>query len=523
MLKSTGAMGVATLLSRILGMARETIYAAFMGTSVEAGAFKMAFQLPNLFRRLLGEGALTAAFIPIFKAKEANEGETEMWRAANAVISALIIAASAISGLVVLGISFLLLGKFKWLSEDTRLMLDLTRIMFPYLLLVCIAAVLIGMLNSRGSFFVPAMGSAVLNIVLIATVFFVTPLFGVSLGRQIYGLALGVLVAGAAQIAYQLPALHKQGYRFQWVTPWKDATVRAVVQKMIPGMMGVAAFQLNVLVTQSIAFFTSPTIVASFDFAVRLMEFPQGMFGISLATYLLPTLSNLVAEKNYAGFRQTYRDAFGYLVFINILASVLLFVLAKPMVRLIFEYGKFGPVATESASWALTCLAPGLILFSLVNITARAFYALGDTSTPMKISSVCLLLNILFAAFLIPALQEGGMGIANTLSAAFNVYFLIYGLRRKLKSLELKELPNLILRMAAVGFTAGVTAWITSVYWEQWIGHRNVAARAGAVFVPCLTATAVYFGLLSFLHVPQVHEVLGIFLKRFRGSSEPPA
>src|SRR4051812_33971275 len=156
MLKSTGAMGLATLLSRILGMARESVYAAFMGAGPVAGAFKMAFMIPNLFRRLLGEGALTAAFIPIFKEKEANEGEAEMWRAANAVISGLVVAASAVSVMVVGIISILLLTKFRWLNPETRLMLDLARIMFPYLLLVCIAAVLIGMLNSRGSFFVPA-------------------------------------------------------------------------------------------------------------------------------------------------------------------------------------------------------------------------------------------------------------------------------------------------------------------------------------------------------------------------------
>src|SRR5436853_3641961 len=132
------------------------------------------------------------------------------------------------------------------------------------------------------------------------------------------------------------------------------------------------------------------------------MEFPQGIFGISLATYLLPTLSGLAAEKTFPEFRKTYVDALGYLIFITLLASILLFVLARPMIRLLFEHGKFGPIATENSSFALMCLAPGLILFSVVNITARAFYALGDTSTPMKISSVCLGLNVLFGLFLIP-------------------------------------------------------------------------------------------------------------------------
>jgi putative peptidoglycan lipid II flippase len=250
------------------------------------------------------------------------------------------------------------------------------------------------------------------------------------------------------------------------------------------------------------------------------MEFPQGIFGISLATYLLPTLSGLAAEKKYPEFRQTYRDALGYLIFINLLASILLVVLAKQMIRLLFEHGKFGPLATENASFALTCLAPGLVLFSINNITARAFYALGDTSTPMKISSVCLGLNVLFGAFLIPIYKEGGMGMANTMSAAFNSYFLIYGLRRKLKSLQVGELPSLISRMLAVGFTSGVAAWIASHYWESLIGHGHFLARLGAVFVPIGGATLVYFGLLAWLRVPQVHDVIGLFTEKLRIASK---
>jgi putative peptidoglycan lipid II flippase len=522
MLKSTGAMGFATFLSRLLGMVREIVYASFMGAGPVAGAFKMALIVPNLFRRLLGEGALTAAFIPLFKHKEKNEGEAEMWRAANSVLSGLVLAGAVISALGVAGISIFLWSDPFWMKDETRLMLHLSRIMFPYMLLACCAAVLMGMLNARGHFFVPAMGSAVLNIVLIATVLFAAPFFGATLDRQIVILAVSMLVAGVAQAAYQMPTLVKEGFRLQWINPFHNDVVRTVVAKMIPGMMGVAAFQLNVLITQSIAWHTSPEVVASFDYAVRLMEFPQGIFGISLATYLLPTLSGLAAEKKFPEFRQTYRDALGYLVFLNLLASILLCVLAKPMIRLLFEHGKFGPLDTENASFALQCLAPGLILFSIVNITARAFYALGDTATPMKISSVCLGLNVLFGVFLIPVYRAGGMGIANTMSAAFNVYLLLYGLRRKLKQLQIGELPSLIGRMAAVGFTAGVTAWITSHYWERSIGHAHLPARVGAVFLPIATGTAVYFGLLAWLRVPQVHDVIGMFTQKLRGRAKPP-
>src|SRR5947207_9575880 len=194
MLKSSGAMAGATLTSRVLGMVREIVYAGFMGNTWVASAFMLAFQVPNLFRRLLGEGALTAAFIPIFKQKEVKEGEAAMWRAANAVISGLVSAAAVVTVFAVLGISLAL--AFRDFRPETTLMFKLLRLMFPYMLLACLAAVLIGMANARGHFFVPALGAVVLNVIMIASVLFLAPLMGDSLQRQIRGLAIGVVVAG---------------------------------------------------------------------------------------------------------------------------------------------------------------------------------------------------------------------------------------------------------------------------------------------------------------------------------------
>src|SRR5882762_1963704 len=345
MLKSSGAMGAATLTSRVLGLVREMVYSRFMGTGWVASAFVLAFQVPNLFRRLLGEGALTAAFIPIFKQKEKLEGDQEMWRAANAVISGLVVVASIVTGVVILAISLVLaIGSFE---EDTRLMLELLRIMFPYMLLVCLAAVLIGMANARGHFFVPALGAAILNVVMIASVIFLAPSFGPKLERRVFALAIGVVFAGLAQAFFQLPSLYREGFRYQWVSPWRDPTVREVVRKMLPGSIGVAAFQINVLIISIASFWFDSTIVATFNYAVRLMELPQGMFGISLATYLLPTLSGLAAEKKYPEFRQTLSQGLSYLSFANLFASAMAFALASPIVRLIFERGKFDSTSTH--------------------------------------------------------------------------------------------------------------------------------------------------------------------------------
>ena len=295
MLKSSGAMALATLTSRVLGLVREIVYANFMGNTPVASAFTLAFQIPNLFRRLLGEGALTAAFIPIFKKKEVSEGEEAMWRAANAVISGLVIAASVVSVVVMLGISVALMVHSY--NPDTSLMLRLLRLMFPYMIMVCLTAVLIGMVNARGHFFLPALGAAMLNIVMIASVIWLAPRMGTRLDQQIFALGIGVLAAGVAQALFQWPGLRREGFHYHWVSPWRDETVREVVKKMIPGSIGVAAFQLNVLVTGSMSFYFDKTTLATFNYSVRLMELPQGMFGISLATFLLPLFPSSLRKR----------------------------------------------------------------------------------------------------------------------------------------------------------------------------------------------------------------------------------
>src|SRR5260221_9067615 len=320
MLKSSGAMAAATMTSRVLGMAREMVYAGFMGNTWVASAFTLAFQIPNLFRRLLGEGALTAAFIPIFKKKEVHEGEAEMWRAANAVISGLVTSAAVVTVLAVAGISIVLRVAGKDMEPETHLMLNLLRLMFPYMLLVCLAAVLIGMANARGHFFVPALGAAILNVVMIASVLFLAPPMGDVLEKRIFGLAIGVVLAGIAQAFFQLPSLQRQGYRYEWVSPSRDPTVREVVAKMLPGSIGGAGVPIKVLVISVASFWFEPTIVATFNYSVRLMELPQGMFGISLATYLLPALSGLAGQKKYDEFRHTLGKGLSYLAFANLIA-----------------------------------------------------------------------------------------------------------------------------------------------------------------------------------------------------------
>jgi putative peptidoglycan lipid II flippase len=391
------------------------------------------------------------------------------------------------------------------------------------MLLVCLAAAFMGMLNARGHFFIPAMGATMLNAVMIASVLWLAPKFGVGLPKeqrlpvQIFALAYGVLAAGVAQAAFQLPTLWRDGFRYRWFSPWRDETVRLVVTRMIPGTIGVATFQINVMLVQFLAVSVNPQINASFDYAVRLMELPQGMFGISLATYLLTTLSGLAAEKNYAEFRATLRHGLGTLLFANLIAAVLLVVLAEPIVRLLFEHGdKFTAASTARATLALQCLAPGLVAFSSVNVLARAFFALGDTKTPMKISIFCLTLNLILAAALILPLRQGGLGLANTATSICSVWLLLYALRRKLGKLEMESLRATFLPLAVAGILAGLVAWSGWWSWENFLGHKTVALKIGAVFVPAGIAGLVYWLMALAFKIPAAKEATEFALAKFK-------
>jgi putative peptidoglycan lipid II flippase len=449
-------------------------------------------------------------------------------------MSGLIVVTAALVGLGMLGLSGVIaMADFRWsrggeevfpplpiplFSDDTLLALRLLRLMFPYLVLVCLAALCMGMLNARGIFFVPAAGAAMLNVVMIASVWWLAPRFGATLDSQVFALGVGVLVAGLAQFAFQLPSLFRQGFRYRWVSPWRHPSVREVVRRMIPATIGVAAFQVNVLAIMIVSYWVDKHVVAAFDYAVRLMEFPQGIVGVSLATYLLPTLSGLATEKKYPEFRASLRQGLGYMLYLNLLASVLLVVLAEPMVRLLFEGGKFDAASTQRTAGALFCLAPGLVAFSGVNLLARAFYALGDTKTPMRVSVFCLAINLFIALWLVGPFRQAGLGVANTLTSTLNAWLLIRALRRKLKHLDCSELVGKVVSLLGATVVAGALAWGLCWYWRRELGHHTLPLRLGEVFVPALSAGAIYWGLTLWLRVPEAREL--VRLLRFRGQSD---
>jgi putative peptidoglycan lipid II flippase len=285
---------------------------------------------------------------------------------------------------------------------------------------------------------------------------------------------------------------------------------------MGPAIIGVAAFQLNVTLVQLVSFWVDPVIVASFSYAVRLMELPQGVFGISLAAYLLTTLSGLAVEKKLPEFRATLGQGLSYLVVVNGLATVLLMTLAVPIVRLLFERGEFGAASTGRAAEALLALAPGLVAFSMVNILARAFYALGDTQTPMKVSVFCLGANLLLSVLFISDLRQAGLGLANSITSFLNVWLLLRALRTKLGTLELTELKRSMKPVVAAMIVAALFSWGLHVLWDSQLGRASFLLKFGAVFVPAVIAAAMYWAVLWGDKLPAATEVVGLIQKKLR-------
>ena len=518
MLKSSGAMAGATLTSRVLGMVREICYARFMGDGVVAGAFMLAFMIPNLFRRLLGEGALTQVFIPIFKAKEKTAGEMEMWRSANAVVSGLLVVSAVLVGLVLAVVSAVL----AWgnLTDNMRLMLGLLQWMFPYMGLVCVAAVAMGMLNARGHFFVPALAPAILNVVLIVAVLVFAPRIEGGLNEKIFALAIAVLAAGAIQLVYQLPLLRREGFRLRWVSPWQNETVREVMRKLAPAAIGAAAFQINVLATQCLGFWAGDHVVASYTYAVRLMELPQGLFGVSMAVFLLPTLAGLAAEQKEGEFQSTISEGLGHVIFINSLMFVFLMVMPDAMVRVLFERGAFTAGSTEHVAFALRCLAPALVFYSITGLLVRAFNARGDVKTPMNISLLCLCVNLALAVALLgripEELRQGAFGIANSLSACLNCVLLAMALKRRGIDLDLSAKrglrASLLLAMCTLLAAASVGGGLLLAY--QWWGTQGFGPRVGGVLLPMALGASVYLGLGGMLKVPTVLQIWNVLRRR---------
>lgn len=496
LVRAAGLIGIATMASRLLGLARDRTYAHFFGAGDAMDAFIVASRIPNLVRDLFAEGAMSAAFVPTFTRYLTTHGKEAAWRLGCRVINALLLVTGVV---VVIGILFarplteLYAGQFASVPGKLELTAALTAILFPFLTMIAVAVALMGMLNSLGRFFIPALSPALLNVAVILTVFILVPLSDRLGMRPVYALAIGMLIGGIAQIAVQWPVLRREGYRHQWVLDPRDRGLREILALMGPGTIGVAATQINLFVNTQLATGQGTGAPSWLSYAFRLMYLPIGLFGVSIATAALPDISRHAARESLTEVRATISRGLRMMLMLNVPATVGLVVLASPIVGLILQSGAFDDTDTIATAAALMYYAPGLVGYSAVKIATPSFYALRDARTPVVVSLLAIATNVTLSLMLVQALGFLGLALGTALAALVNAAVLLVLLHRRLGGLDERRIAVAFLKITLASLVMGLAAWgIERAMWSVAPGF-SLFARAVRVF----TAIGVAIGVLA--------------------------
>jgi putative peptidoglycan lipid II flippase len=474
--RSAGLAGAATLTSRLLGLVRDQVLASIFGAGNDMDAFVVAFRLPNLVRDLFAEGAMSAAFVPTFTRELTIGGKPHAWRVGNNVITALV----TITGILVMAaivfapaLVALYAGEFARVPGKLALTIRLARIMLPFLTLAAVAAALMGMLNSLHHYFVPALAPATFNVATILCAVLLVPLMPALGLPRITAIAIGTILGGAGQVALQWPALAREGFRFRPSIAWRDPALRRVLLLMGPGTLGLAATQVNLFVSTLLATRQGTGAVSWLQYAFRLMYLPIGLFGVSIATAVLPAASRYAAVADRAAVGRTVARGVGLMLIVNIPATAGLMALAVDIVRLLFEHGRFQPADTAATAAALQCYAIGLVGYSTARITSPIFYALGQSRVPVVLSTVSIVVNILLSLVLVNRIGFRGLALATSIAALVNGGASVWLLRRRLGGIDERRLA------ATFGKTAVAAAGMTAAALTIVHGLSTIAPGGG--------------------------------------------
>lgn len=514
-MRAAGLVSAFTLLSRLLGVVREQVFAALLGAGVYADAFQVAFRIPNLLRDLFAEGALSAAFVPTYAraraeggAERAHQLGSRLFTLLAVILGALVLvgmaAAPALVHLMARGF-----GEVPGKSEATIFM---TRVMLPFLPMVSFAAVAMGMLNADGRFGAPAASPAMFNVVTIAWGALLWTL-GFGPYQVAVGWAIGTLLGGAAQFLIQVPPLRSGGWRFrpEW-TPG-DPYIGQIGRLMAPATIGLGAVQLNILVG---TFFAShePGAVSWLQYAFRILYLPIGIFGVAVGTVATSGLARQAAAGDFAAMRTTVRHALSTLAFLTIPATAGLIVLARPIIRLLFERGRFAPSDTEHTALALMLYSIGLVFYTNVKVLAPAFYALGTPRVPLLASMSAVATNLVVIFALHGRLGFGAIAFAQSLGSVVNAGILFALLQRRLGGLIDRTLLGHLAGMCAAALLMAPAAWWLAVTLESHVGTRGLWAQLATGLVPVVAGGIVYAAAARVFRLPEMQAVLANLRRR---------
>lgn len=508
--RSTGVIALGTLCSRVLGFFRDIVIARLFGIQIYAQAFVVAFKIPNLLRDFLGEGAANSAFVPVFSEYAVKHTKEEFWELANIVLNVLLIVLSAVT---LLGIIFsplivrLIAPGFIVSPEKLEATVKLTRIIFPYLIFISLAAYSMGILNSLKHFSVPAFAPSLLNISIIACAFI--------WGEGITGLASGILVGGVLQLAVQIPVLYKKGFRFRFTRRFNHPAARTIFKLMLPRIASTSIYQLNNFVDTifgSLAFIVGEGGVAVLYFAYRLVLFPLGIFSTALSQAILPTFSRQALEDNLGKLKNTLSFGLGNTFFVMLPASVAFMVLSRLIISGLFQGGRFDLNAVNTTSSVLFFYSLGLFAYGGTKVVNSCFFALKDTVTPTKIAVLSLILNIVFNSILMFPMKLNGLALATSLSGiiAFVVSFI--RLEKKLGGLAIKPIVALFFKLLLASLGMGLVCFL-SMQLRINLGN-NILDRIASLLFPILSGLTGYLLFCFLLGVEQIQQVARLLTQR---------
>lgn len=542
--KSAGIVSIAVMFSRIFGVIREMVFSRFFGAGYLYDAYQAAFTIPNLLRDLFAEGALSVAFVKVFTDYQVKLGEKEAWRLAALVFNLLAVTLSAI---VVLGILlapyFVPIITWGFSPEKARLATTLTQVMFPFILFVALAAVTMGVLNTKGNFAIPASASTAFNIVSIisglALAYYLSaggwekPIKEDSIPEMsaqwaIIGMAIGTLVGGVAQIGVQLPSLFKVGFRFKPLLSFTNKGVRRVMRLMGQAVIGTSAVQIKVLFDL--------LIVSSIDggrswlsYSFRLMQFPIGVFGVAIGVASLPALARLGSKNNIAKFRSMLSNSLGLVFLMTIPSACGLLVLGEPIVRLIYQGGSFDSFDTDMVRWSLAAYSLGLAGYAAIKVLAPSFYALEDAKTPMYVSIASIIVHIFFSYTMTayfstigvsPERPNGyghiGVALSTSIIATASFLVLAFLMRRKIKRIEAGKITSSFIKILIASIMMSAFCYFSYRYLTNYFDEKTLFVKLVEAIAPISVGGISFFIIAKILGVHEINTLTDLFLKKLK-------
>jgi len=513
--RAAGQISIATTMSRILGFIRDILLAKIFGATGMTDAFFIAYRIPNLLRELFAEGSMSAAFVPVFTETLTKEGADEAKRLASSSLTFLI---TILIIVCLLGMVFtpyivaVIAPGFLSSPEKFSLTVKLARVMFPFLLFISLAALLKGILNSLRSFFVPALAPVFLNLSIISAALFLAHRFSVPL----MAIALAVSVGGALQFLIQVPDLIKRGFFFIPGYFYIHPGLKKILKLLIPAILGMGVAQINIFVSTVFVSFLPGGAATYLYYAMRFIHLPIGIFGVAMATAILPSLSEYASRGDISSLRDTFSFSLRTLFFITIPAMAGLMALSVPVVELLLERGEFTHLATLETAYALVCYATGLWAFVGVRVVTSAFYSMQDTKTPVKIASLSILANIVFSFILMGPLRHGGLALANAIASGINFVILFLLLRKKIGRVDGRKIFSSFLKISSASIIMALSGHYL-IQLMKWDVYDGILERSVILLLTIMICIGLYLGLMSIMKSDELKFVVNL-IKNRRGT-----